>query len=203
MIRTVAILCLSLAPQVLLHDPLPGEAAHDPHHPVSLSGPVTLDLDDLIGKLDGHDGFKPDGGLDIDKDGNLDLVIERKPGKGMMSTYFTITRIRTTGFFKLLKNGVPVKPGTKIFPADLVNTTRAVTLSSVGGSLRFPEKSYKDFSGGAWWGKERETLAVVVAFGETTVVHWIEMSVSDVGVVKFHDVTQSSCDDVLLVSPKR
>lgn len=122
--------------------------------------------------------------FDVDEDGNGDIQLLRKQGRGPLSTYYSNYRLRAFNGIQFIKLGSPIEIGTQVKLADLLAlTTDEVFLCSVGGSLRFPEESFEKFSHGTWWGRE-EKIGMVRVRGDVVQVGFAKLSVTKLGEVK-------------------
>jgi hypothetical protein len=134
--------------------------------------------------------FKPDAegfvvaqGFDVNDDGIVDLELRTKNGRGPLSTYYTVSRLVAVNGTKLLKGGTPQNPGDKIELSDLFQTSDAITLCSVGASLRFPDRSFEEFSSGTWWGQTDKGLALFIPGKDDQKIGFAKLSVTKNGAV--------------------
>ncbi len=144
--------------------------------------PLTLPA--TIGDIPRNGEYAEKQLLDLDGDGNVDLAIEWTTGRGPLSTCYSSFRVATRGHAMILKGGAPLDPGEEISLLDLLNGVSTAPLCSVGSSLRFPDRSYEDFSGGAWWGTERRPLGVAIVQDGNVMLGYVTLSVSKQGEVK-------------------
>ncbi len=124
--------------------------------------------------------------LDIDEDGLADLSVQQTNGRGPLSTYYASYQIVVLHETRLLNGGSPMAPGTAVTLRDLMYGTLSVNLCSVGGSLRYPDESYESFSGGLWWGKDRQGLGVALMRDGKMTIGYVLMSVSKLGKIDIH-----------------
>ena len=144
------------------------------------------DLTLVLPKPDAE-GFTPHNYFDVDGDGVNDLEVRTKSGRGPLSTYYTVYRLVAVNGAKFLKGGVPNEAGTAIEIGDLFSTVDSINLCSVGGSLRYPERSFEDFSNGTWWGIEQKGLALMLVNDDQIRVGFSKMTVTKKGVVTVDD----------------
>lgn len=123
--------------------------------------------------------------FDVDGDGRHDLALQTKSGRGMMSSYYTVSRLVVVNGGKLLKGGRPMDVNDQIHAKDLLTGTLSVDLCSVGGSLMFPNESYEKFSHGNWWGKINKGLAMAIVDGDEVRIGYAKLSVTKLGEVSF------------------
>ena len=134
------------------------------------------------------DGFQPMLDLDVDRDGRNDLVVERRFGRGPLSTYFSAYRLRALDGVKILRGGAPLAEGDSISIFDIAQGTEVAALCSVGNSLRYPNESFEKFSGGTWWGADQQALGVAITRGDRIRIGYVRLSVSKTGDVTVHDI---------------
>jgi hypothetical protein len=60
---------------------------------------------------------------------------------------------------------------------DLLSTTDVVDLGMIGGSLRYPNKSFEEFNGGPWW-KSQSALGVMTVRGDVVKMGYIYLKMS-------------------------
>lgn len=131
------------------------------------------------------DGFTWANSFDINKDGIVDLELRTQSGRGPLSTYYTSYRLVAVNGCRFLKGGKPLEKGTTLQPGDLFATTSLINLCNVGGSLRFPQKSYKEFSGGLWWNQSGKGLAVLLQSKNQIEYGFVPLDVSSKGKLTF------------------
>ena len=141
-------------------------------------------LADHFAKAD-KDGYVTDQQFDINKDGIIDLELRTKPGRGALSTYYVVSKLVAVNGAKILKHGTPQDEGATIEFNDLLAGTGSVILCSVGGSLRFPDRSFEEFSSGNWWGKSEKGLALFIPGDNQPEAGFAKMTVTKRGVVSF------------------
>ncbi|MEQ8765734.1 MAG: hypothetical protein RL885_17550 [Planctomycetota bacterium] len=124
--------------------------------------------------------------FDLDGDGVDDLSLQRTDGRGPLSTYYGHYELIVLGETRILKGGAPLAIDTEITLIDLLSAGLSASLCSVGGSLRFPDESWEKFSGGAWWGQERQGLAIAMVRDGKLRLGYVLMSVSKRGDVEVH-----------------
>lgn len=126
--------------------------------------------------------------VDADGDGGGDFHVERRPGNGVLSTYWMEYRLVALGPNRILRGGAPLEEGAMIVAGDLLDSTAEAWLATVGGSLRLLDADGSEFCGGPWWGVEKRFLPVALVHPDRTGLAWIELSVSRQGAVAVHGV---------------
>lgn len=139
---------------------------------------------DRYAKAD-KEGYVTDQLFDINKDGTIDLELRTKPGRGALSTYYVVSKLVAVNGAKILKHGTPQDEGASIEFNDLFAGTGSVILCNVGGSLRFPDRSFEDFCSGNWWGKSEKGLALFIPGDNQPEAGFAKLTVTKRGVVSF------------------
>ena len=141
-------------------------------------------LVDHYSKAD-KDGYVTDQQFDINNDGIIDLELRTKPGRGALSTYYVVSKLVAVNGAKILKHGTPQEAGASIEFNDLLAGIDSIMLCSVGGSLRFPDRSFEDFCSGNWWGKSEKGLALFIPGDNHPEAGFAKLTVTKRGVVSF------------------
>jgi hypothetical protein len=171
--------------------PLPFEVERPiPLHDFTIIPPIRVDPDwsALLRNQQQAEPWVHVESIDVDGDGGGDFHIERRPGSGVLSTYWMEYRIVALGRNRILRGGGPHEEGAMIIAGDLLDSTSEAWLATVGGSLRLLEADASEFCGGPWWGVERRFLPVALVHSDRTGLAWIELSVSRQGAVAMHGV---------------
>lgn len=124
------------------------------------------------------DGWVELRSADLDGDGLPDAKLESRNGRGPLSTYFTSYRLQALPGTRFLRDAQPLPAGTKIRLSDLHRTPDVVDLGMIGGSLRFPNKSFEEFNGGPWWKKSQLALGVMTTRGDVVKMGYIYLKMS-------------------------
>ena len=150
--------------------------------PIPPNPPIELQLDDLIIDISHYlepkqlEDMRVDRMFDLDGDGVIDMQLEWNGYRGPLSTYGSNWFMRAMPHCRMLRGGEPFLAGERVGMDDLSRLTNHARLFSVGGSLRYPERHMREFSGGPWY-NTTATLVVLVETDDRLIIAQVELIV--------------------------
>ncbi len=123
--------------------------------------------------------------IDLDGDGQADLIEAINRGSGPASTYFASYTLTTGEHYKLLKNGRPLDAGETLNLADLWNTSASVELCASASSFRIAMKPEEAHNG--LWARKKAALGLARVKNDSVQLGYVVMSVDTNGKITIHD----------------
>jgi len=166
--------------------------------------PDKISLDDLMidisrfAEPENLEDMRIDRMFDLDGDGAIDMQLEWNRYRGPMSTYGTNWFIRAMPHCRLLRGSEPFGDGDRVSLDDITRAVNHARLHSAGGSLMFPDRHMREFSGGPWY-ERSGVLVVLMDSGDGLIVAQIGVTVDDRGEITIGQIRLTRLGELLTI----